>query len=203
MKLKSRGLVLMAGVGLAAFAGLVLAQAPDQGAPGGPPVGLRFVTVEAPYDFRKSEAYARLTAADRDKLEQVRRDQVLLWGALDMYADDHGGNPPTNLDELTPRYLKELPSDPFATEASAAERDLHGYSRSRNGLGYRYRRGAPGNRAWVIASVGLPEFPYLADRGNVGLYVGKGTWLSGINPATIKVDNPQPAAPAQPDEPRR
>ena len=119
-----------------------------------------------------------------------------------MYADDHGGNPPASLDELTPRYLKELPSDPFATEASAAERDLHGYSRSGDGRGYRYKRGAPGNRAWVIASVGLPQFPYLAERGNVGLYICKGEWISGQNLKVIKKAPAQPAAPAQPDKPR-
>jgi hypothetical protein len=107
------------------------------------------VSAEAAYDFRKSDAYARFSARDREKLEQVKRDQVLLWGALDMYADEHEGNPPRNLDELTPRYLKDLPSDPFATEASAAERDLHGYTQSKKGWGYRYMRGAPGNRAWV------------------------------------------------------
>jgi hypothetical protein len=41
-----------------------------------------------PYDFRTSDQYAALSGADRDKLETVNRDLVLLWGALDMYADD-------------------------------------------------------------------------------------------------------------------
>lgn len=36
----------------------------------------------------------------------------------------------------------------------------------------------------LIASVGLPDFPYLAARGNIGLYICKGTWISGINPST-------------------
>ena len=40
------------------------------------------------YDFRASEGYRKLAAVDRQRLEQVRRDQVLLWGALDMYADE-------------------------------------------------------------------------------------------------------------------
>jgi hypothetical protein len=38
---------------------------------------------------------------------------------------------------------------------------------------------------WIIRSVGLPRFPYLAER-NFGLYIHKGTWLSGINPSISK-----------------
>jgi hypothetical protein len=144
------------------------------------------VSAEAAYDFRKSDAYERLSASDKEKLEHVSRDMVLLWGALDMYADQHVGSPPENLDALVPRYLNDLPSDPFATEASAGERDAHGYTQCKKGWGYRYKKGAAGNRAWVIASVGLPEFPYLAERDNVGLYVCKGVWISGQNPLMIK-----------------
>lgn len=136
---------------------------------------------EKPYDFRASDAYRQLPAADRQRLEQVRRDQVLLWGALDMFADEHGGNPPENLDELVPRYLAELPSDPFASLQATTERGFSGYTPSKGGLGYCFMRGATGNRAWVIASIGLPDFPYLAERGNVGLYVCKGMWLSRVN----------------------
>jgi hypothetical protein len=99
-----------------------------------------------------------------------------------MYADAHQGNPPETLDDLVPGYLAELPSDPFATQETASAKATHGYTQSKGGVGYRYKRGAPGNRAWVIASVGLPDFPYLAERGNVGLYVCKGTWISGKNP---------------------
>jgi hypothetical protein len=40
----------------------------------------------------------------------------------------------------------------------------------------------------VIASVGLPQFPYLAERSNVGLYVCKGIWISGHNPMMLKED---------------
>jgi len=138
---------------------------------------------DRPYDFRASESYQRLAAVDRQRLEQVRRDQVLLWGALDMYADEHNGNLPETLDGLTPKYLAELPSDPFATQLKEGGREIEGYTRSKGGVGYHLRRGAPGNRAWVIASVGLPDFPYLAEHGNVGLYVCKGLWISGINPA--------------------
>lgn len=136
-----------------------------------------------PYDFRKSEAYQKLSADDREKLEQVRHDQVHLWGALDMYAVEHGGKAPENLDELTPRYLKELPTDPFATAATDQEKDLHGSTTSKGGYGYRYTKGPMvrfkddnNSRGWVIASVGLPEFPYLAEQGNIGLYVAKGIW---------------------------
>jgi hypothetical protein len=150
---------------------------------------------DKPYDFQASEAYRRLSAADRQRLEQVRRDQVLLWGALDMFADEHGGNPPATLDELVPRYLAELPSDPFATPRAAGERGLVGYTPSKGGRGYCYKRGAPGNRAWVIASIGLRGFPYLAERGNVGLYVCKGVWISGVNPVVGSTFKAQGGAP--------
>jgi len=148
---------------------------------------------DKPYDFRASEAYRQLSAADRQRLEQVRQDQVLLWGALDMFAEEHDGNLPENLDELVPRYLARLPSDPFALVPATTERKLTGYTPSKGGSGYRFMRGAAGNRAWAIASVGLPDFPYLAEHGNVGLYLCKGTWISGINPAVAnrsKSQNP-------------
>jgi len=135
-----------------------------------------------PYDFRGSAAYAQLSATDRQRLEQVRRDQLLLWGALDLYADEHNGALPKSLDQLVPRYLAELPTDPFATPQTESGQTSGGYTGSKGGLGYRYQAGAPGNRAWIIASVGLPDFPYLAERGNVGLYICKGTWISGFNP---------------------
>ena len=138
------------------------------------------------YDFRSSQAYKELSEADREKLEKVHHGMILLWGALDMYADHNEGKLPETLDELAPGYLRRLPKDPFATEATAKETPTHGYVSSRKGWGYRYRKGAPGNRAWVISSVGLPDFPYLAQRGNVGLYICKGTWISGINPMLMK-----------------
>ena len=138
------------------------------------------------YDFRASEAYKQLAPADRQQLEQVRRDQALLWGALDMYADEHNSDVPVSLDALAPRYLAELPKDPFATAQTAAENEAPGYAKSKDGWGYRYKRGAPGNRAWVISSVGLPDFPYLAEHGNVGLYICKGMWISGKNPVVAK-----------------
>src|SRR6516164_6579123 len=138
------------------------------------------------YDFRKSDAYGQLVPADRERLEQVRRDQALLWGALDMYADEHNGEVPELLDTLVPRYLAEQPKDPFAAAQTAAENEAPGYAKSKEGWGYRYKRGAPGNRAWVLSSVGLPDFPYLAEHGNVGLYICKGVWISGKNPVVAK-----------------
>jgi hypothetical protein len=137
---------------------------------------------EPRYDFRASTAYAALSERDREHLEQATRDFTLLWGALDMYGDDHGGEPPDTLDALVPIYLRQLPVDPFATAQGADEQGIAGYETSLDGRGYLYRRGAPGNRAWIVGSVGLPEFPYLAARGNIGLYRCKGTWISGVNP---------------------
>src|ERR1035437_42556 len=160
-------------------------------------------SADAVYDFRRSEAFVRLSPIDKEKLEQVKREQVLLLGALDMYADGHQGNPPENLDALVPKYLKDLPSDPFATESSAGEKDWHDYTPSKKGWGYRYRRGAAGNRAWAIASVGLPQFPYLAEKGNVGLYVCKGTWIGGVNPGQFKEGTTEPVAPVNVDKLRR
>jgi hypothetical protein len=144
----------------------------------------KHATTAERYDFRNAKAYTSLSQTDRGKLEQVHRDFMMLWGALDRYADDHGGQPPEKLDQLVPGYLAELPSDPFATKKTSAEKPKHG-TVSKGGWGYRYTRGPMfrtvgedhGNRSWVISSVGLPEFPYLAKRGNIGLYVAKGIWL--------------------------
>jgi hypothetical protein len=140
---------------------------------------------EERYSFRASEAYARLSTTDKQRLEQVHRDLVLLWGALEMFADDHDEDPPAALDELVPKYLAELPSDPFATQQTASEQPTYRYTPSKGGLGYRYKKGAPGNRAWIIRSVGLPDFPYRGGR-TISLHVCKGTWLSDINPAVSK-----------------
>jgi len=147
-------------------------------------LAVSLAAAEKPYDFRASDAYKRLSTADRQRLEQVHRELVLLWGALDMYADEHGGNPPKTLDALVPHYLAELPSDPFATPQTAKGRNIGAYTLSKGGLGYRYISGAPikmigpgDNRGWAISSVGLPDFPYLAEKGNHGLGVCKGIWL--------------------------
>ena len=147
-------------------------------------LAVSLVAAEKPYDFRASSAYRKLSAADKQRLEQVHHDLVLLWGALDMYADEHNGNLPSTLDDLVPTVLTELPSDPFATQETASQ-TTH-VTQSKKGMGYGFKRGAPGNRAWSISSIGLADFPYLAERGNVGLYICKGTWISGNNPTISK-----------------
>jgi hypothetical protein len=129
------------------------------------------------YDFRSSEQYAALSDTDREALEAVHSDLMLLWGALDMYADEHGHKGPDTLEQLVPHYLRELPRDPFASEASAAE-DIKPRKPSCGGWGYRYQ--PTGTQAWVISSVGLPRFPYLAKEGNIGLYRAKGDWYGGL-----------------------
>lgn len=143
---------------------------------------------DEPYNFRKSEAYRALSGEDRRMLDQVHRDMVLLWGALDMYADDHNGKAPEKLEDLVPIYLDSLPIDPFAGRRALLadaqlEDPLPGYRSSLSGIGYFYRQGR--GRSWIVASMGLPEFPYLAERGNIGLYLPKGTWLSGMQPMMI------------------
>jgi hypothetical protein len=144
------------------------------------------VTAEDRYDFRQTDAYRELSEADREKLEQVHRDLIMLWGALDRYADNHDGKTPEKLEQLVPLFLLELPVDPFATASSAEKKHAETGVGSKDGWGYRYRRGAPSNRAWCLSSVGLEGFPYLAERGNVGLYICKGTWISGFNPVLVK-----------------
>ena len=136
-----------------------------------------------PYDFRASDAYRSLSKDDRTRLEQVHRDLMMLWGALDRYADGHDGNPPKKLDDLVPGYLAELPNDPFATEKTRKEKPTH-WTSSKGGWGYQYtkgpmyhRKGQKDDRAWMISSVGLPKFPYNAETGNIGLYVCKGIWF--------------------------
>jgi hypothetical protein len=148
-----------------------------------------FSSAEEPYDFRQSEAYSKLSAPDRNRLEQVHRDFMMLWGALDRYADNHDGRLPDTLDQLVPNYLSELPRDPFATAESAKE-EAKWNVKSKEGWGYRYRKGAPGNRAWVLSSVGLRNFPYVAAHGNIDLYVCKGIWISGRNPSETHTKEP-------------
>ena len=142
------------------------------------------------YNFRESDAYAKLSKEDRAKLEQVHRDFMMLWGALDRYADQHDGNPPDTLDQLVPYFLADLPTDPSATDETVKDQNKKGYRTSKGEKGYRYRKGAPGNRAWCLSSVGLPGFPYLAAKGNVDLYVCKGEWISGMNPVLAKEKRP-------------
>lgn len=142
-------------------------------------------TSQENYDFRSSDAYKKLSKPDREKLERAHEDMILLWGALDIYADQHKGELPKTLDDLIPEVLKALPSDPFADAEGSQRRDLPGYAVSKNGVGYGYRRGAQGNRAWIIRSVGLPSFPYASGKGQ-GLRLIKGLWISGINPLRKK-----------------
>ena len=135
------------------------------------------------YDFRNAPEYAALTREDRVRLEQVHHDFVLLWGAMDLYVQDHDGQAPRRLEELTPLYLRVLPRDPFATDVSAAEPQIAPYKPSLDGRGYRYRPGV--GTAWIIASVGLPGFPYLSAEGNIDLYIANGTWISGRQLAPV------------------
>ena len=119
------------------------------------------------YNYRTNKAYTALDSTQQKMLDRVHRDFVLLWGALDMYAEDHNGQVPKTLAELTPLYLKELPADPFATSNTAKDKDLGDFKASLDGRGYRYRAG--GGNAFVISSVGQHRFPYLAARGSIPL----------------------------------
>lgn len=128
------------------------------------------------YNYRSSDAYRALEPAEREKLDQVHRDFVLLWGALDMYAEEHEGQVPESLSELMPDYLAELPRDPFATKETAVQQDAGDYKTSCDGYGYRYRPGE--GDAYVLSTVGLRKFPYR--EGNSGVYITKGWWFGGL-----------------------
>ena len=133
----------------------------------------------AEYEYWDTDAYRALSRGDQIKLDQAHADFHLLWGALDRYADMNAGAVPASLDELVPGVLKELPADPFATAATATQTNANAYASSKQGWGYQYLRAAPNRRSWVLKSVGLPEFPYLAPAGNHGLFVAKGFWSGG------------------------
>jgi protocatechuate 3,4-dioxygenase beta subunit len=134
---------------------------------------------DRPYNFRDSWAYEQLSESDRGKLETVHRDLILLYGALDLYAAHNSGSVPEKLEGLVPLYLSELPTDPFAKGGTAVSDEWSKfYVPSKKGRGYGYKAGARGSTAWVVASVGLPKFPYRARRGK-GLYLAKGAWSGG------------------------
>lgn len=108
------------------------------------------------YDFRISDAYTKLSKEDCAKLEQVHRDFMMLWGALDRYADSHDGNPPEMLAQLVPDFLGDLPTDPFATAETARHKDTKPYEMSKDGWGYRYRRA---HRVIVHGLLPVSAFP--------------------------------------------
>jgi hypothetical protein len=156
-----------------------------------------YAVAENPYNFRESEAYRKLSKGDREKLDQVHRDFMMLWGAVDRYADNHEGEIPETLDKLVPNYLAELPTDPFATSETAKENGPNYGPASKDGWGYRYQKGAASNRAWAFNSVGLRNIPYLAERDKIGLYVCKGFW-SVVNPAIISMPEPEESTGVRP-----
>jgi len=156
----------------------------------GQPRLAKYRTRPASYDFRDSKAYAELEDEQRIKLETADRDLAVLEAALTRYIKDHGGSPPMTLGALVPRYIAELLKDPFATEKTAADKDLGQYKPSLDGWGYRYQR--RDKRAypvssdwppklgfldggWEVHSVGLPNFRYRSSNSR-GLYKSGGYW---------------------------
>jgi len=137
------------------------------------------------YDFRDTDAYTNLAEEDKMRLVATHHDFILLWGALDKYAYDHNGLLPTSLEGLVPDYLHNLPKDPFVDQSNLSAGENEGEQSSKEVLSYRYWPGSPGNRAWIISSVGLPDFPYQSANGN-GLYIIRGIWRSGRNPYLMK-----------------
>ena len=127
------------------------------------------------YNYRSSAAYQVLSNDDRDRVEQVHRDLILLWGALDLYAEEHEGQVPKSLDDLAPAFLDQLSRDPFATDVTASRNETW-YQKSLDGRGYQYRPGA--GRAFVLRSVGLPAFSYRMKSGG-GLVLSRGYWRDG------------------------
>lgn len=137
------------------------------------------------YDFRDTDAYTNLAEEDKMRLVATHHDFILLWGALDKYAYDHNGLLPDSLEALVPDYLHNLPKDPFVDQSNLSARENEGKQSSKEVLSYRYRPGNPANRAWIISSVGLPDFPYQSENGH-GLYIIRGLWISGINLLWVK-----------------
>jgi hypothetical protein len=127
------------------------------------------------YDFRQTHAFQELSVDDKEKLLTVHRDLTLLWGALDLYAEEHEGDSPEQLSDLVPRYLIAIPQDPFAMPATG-QSDVALSSTT----GYRYEKGNPKGWSWVIGSVGLKDFPYLSSNHR-GLIRIRGVWISGYN----------------------
>lgn len=118
------------------------------------------------YDFQKSPEFLRLTPIEKSGLMKVHHDLVLLWGALDIFTSEHDGNTPDRLADLVPRYLEKVPDDPFAK--------LDGTQRT-----YYYKKGNPKVPAWVVGSIGLPDFPYNAPN-HKGLFRVRGFWSNGL-----------------------
>jgi hypothetical protein len=141
--------------------------------------------IRSSYDFRDTDAYRNLVEEDKMRLAAAHHDFILLWGALDKYAYDHNGLLPSSLEGLVPDYLHSLPKDPFVDESNMPAEANEGKQSSKEAFSYRYRPGHPSNRAWIISSVGLPDFPYQSANGN-GLYIIRGIWMSGINPLWMK-----------------
>ena len=135
----------------------------------------------ASYDFRQTPAYRQLSGEEKKKLEAVHRDFILLAGALAVYYADQDRMLPESLDALVPKYLAELPRDPFAATRSPQERQSAPWTPSAGGFGYDYDSGSAGNWAWRLRSAGLPEFPY-ATASSRGLHLLMGEWISGRNP---------------------
>ena len=127
------------------------------------------------YNYRVSDEYSALSEGDRDRVEQVNRDLILLWGALHLYAEEHEGKVPKRQDDLAPAYLDKLPRDPLATDETASRKE-EWYQKSLDGRGYQYRPGTGG--AFVLRSVGLPTFPYRRRSGG-GLVLSRGYWRDG------------------------
>ena len=137
----------------------------------------------ASYDFRQTPAYRQLLDEEKKNLETVHRDFMLLVGALAIYYSDHDRMLPQSLDALVPQYLAELPRDPFASAQTVQEKQNPAWTPSAGGSGYDYQPGNPGNWAWRLKSIGLPEFPYSGAKSK-GLHLLMGVWISGRNPMT-------------------
>ena len=182
-KLSLLGGPLVIGIALGYFCCEHTFQIVNLEAHGGP--GFTSGSAEDPFDFRNTDAYGQLAEDARFKLEAVNHDFILLWGALDKYAHDHGGQLPSSLENLVPHYILDLPRDPFAAERVVAPDEDTVHPSPEGALNYTYRPGRPGNgvwgnRAWIVRSIGLPDFPYRSDNGG-GLSIVRGSWRRGGN----------------------
>lgn len=145
------------------------------------------------YDYRDSAQYRGLNADDRAKLDQFATDMVSLETAIKKHMRDRNGQAPETLEALVPKYLLQLPRDPFHTPVSQPNKYHKHYQESLSGSGYLYMRRRASSivkswepltfhsteDSWRIKSVGLPDFPLrspVESKNRRGLVRSAGYW---------------------------
>ena len=87
---------------------------------------------------------------ERKRLEECKKNLKVISGAIKLYANDNQGLSPDNLDKLTPRYLKAIPTCPEArrdtySSSYRVARDYHRYTIFCRGRNHKKLKVAPDN----------------------------------------------------------